>query len=348
MRAKDSEHPIRDAILLIESLFVCNAVFLKRVPLLRFLYRSVTADLRVLPFEGGVAVKFEVEFRSPYFRIPVSVDMGQVGLVKSRQWFEPGAFRLFDWQTWAHIDGNVEWHGERRTQSKGQQRDLITGFTYQVRELPKGIGNLGLRLAEGVESNVRIACGRTIAPVSFEPVFWLLESTAQGFRPVPIKSNKLIGLVVPLFEIGTGNRSAAVSAVTSLRQWVEHNLGSEKPFTRTRELLGYLRDWGPLGMEPLYPGIQDLFEQLQVTDLERELFDFVADNWGVRSNRNGRVLAVRLLGTLHTDAANAALQAIYELVRFGGIDSDELDLIRSTTEKGKVADGTGSPASNGE
>jgi hypothetical protein len=101
-------------------------------------------------------------------------------------------------------------------------------------------------------------------------------------------------------------------------------------------------------MEPLYPGIQDLFEQLQVTDLERELFDFVADNWGVRSNRNGRVLAVRLLGTLHTDAANAALQAIYELVRFGGIDSDELDLIRSTTEKGKVADGTGSPASNGE
>jgi hypothetical protein len=151
-----------------------------------------------------------------------------------------------------------------------------------------------------------------------------------------------LGLIVPLSEIGSGNPSASVAAVTLLRQWVEHNLGTEKPFTGTRKLLEYVRDWGPLGMEPLYPGIKDLFEQLQVTDLERELFDFVADNWGVRSNRNGRVLAVRLLGTLHTEPAQAALQAIYELVRYGGVAGDELELVRSIAKKDKATDASSS------
>ena len=123
-------------------------------------------------------------------------------------------------------------------------------------------------------------------------------------------------------------------------------MGSEKPFTGTRELLGYIRDWGPLGMEPLYRGLKDVFEQLQVADLERELFDFVADNWGVRSNRNGRVLAFKLLGTLQTDPAKAALQAIYELVRYRGVAGEELDLIRSVAGKSTVADGDDSIASN--
>ena len=151
MQAMDSTHPIRDAILLVESLFICHAAFLKRVPLLRLLYRTVTADLRVLPPQDRVAAGFRVEFRSPYFHIPVSVDKSQIGQVKRGQWLEPGAFRLFDWQTCVHIDGNVEWHGgERRTLSKGQQLDLITGFSYRVPELPEGIGNLGLKLAEGV------------------------------------------------------------------------------------------------------------------------------------------------------------------------------------------------------
>jgi hypothetical protein len=347
MQAMDSTHPIRDAILLVESLFICHAAFLKRVPLLRLLYRTVTADLRVLPPQARVAAGFRVEFRSPYFHIPVRVDKSQIGQVKRGQWLEPGAFRLFDWQTWVHIDGNVEWHGgERRTLSKGQQLDLITGFSYRVPELPEGIGNLGLKLAEGVEGKIIIACGRTVARVGFDPEFWLLEATIQGFRPVLIKTTKLMGLIVSLFEIGSGNPRVAGIAATRLCQWAEHNIGSEKPFTGTRKLLGYIRDWGPLGMEPLYQGLRDVFEQLQVADLERELFDFVADNWGVRSNRNGRVLAVKLLGAMNTAPAKAALQAIYELVRYGGIAEEELDLIRSVAGKGKAADGTGSSMSN--
>lgn len=346
MRAMDSKHPIRDAILLVELFFVCHATFLKRVPLLRLLYRTVTADLRVLPPQDRVAAGFKVDFRSPYFRIPLSVEKSQIGQVEGGQWLVPGAFRLFDWQTWVHIDGNVEWHGERRTFSKGQQLDLATGFSYRVPELPEGVGNLGLRLAEGVEGKVRIACRGIIARVYFEPVFWLLEATTQGFRPVPIKTNKLMGLIVSLFDIGSGNPRVVREAVTSLRQWAEYNLGLDKPFTGTRELLVYIRNWGPLGMEPLYQGINEVLKQMQAADLERELFDFFADSWGIRSNRNGRVLAVKLLGTLNTDPAKAALQAIYELVKHGEIAGDELDLIRALAEKGKVADGVGSIASN--
>ncbi len=335
LRTMDSTHPIRDSILLVELLFVCHTAFFKRVPLLRLTYRSVTAVFQVLPPHDRVAAEFRINFRSPYFHIPVSVDRSQIGRIKRDQSLKPGAFRVFDWQTWAHIDGNVEWHGERHAISKGQKLELITGFSYRIPELPGGVGNLGLRLAEGVEGKVRIACGRTIAQVDFDPVFWLLEATIQGFRPVPIKTNKLMGLIVSLFEIGSGSPHVARIAATDLRQWVEHNVGSEKPFAGTRELLGYIRDCGPLGMEPLYEGIKDLIEQLQVADFERELFDFVADNWGVRSSRNGRMLAAKLLATLNTDRAKAALQALYRLVRNAGLAAEELDLILSVAKKAK-------------
>jgi hypothetical protein len=344
MRVKESLHPIRDAILFIDLFLACHTAFLKRIPVLRLLYRTVTADLLILPPVGGVALGFKVEFRSPYFRVPVSVDKSQIGQAKMEQWLEPGAFRLFDWQTWAHIDGSVEWHGERCMFSKGQQLDLITGFGYRVPELPEGIGNLGLRLAEGVEGNLRIGCGSALAQVSFEPGFWLLDATLRGFRPIPIKSYKLMGLIVALFDIASGNRRIAGRAVSRLRQWVECNIGAEKPFTGTRKFLGYVRDWGPLGRGPLCQGIIDVIEQLQVADIERELFDFVADNWGIWSNRNGRVLAVRLLGTLNTRPAKAALEAIYEFVRHGDVSDEELHLIRSVAGKGTLTAGSGPTA----
>ncbi len=337
MRATDSSYPIRDAILLIELLFVCRAGFLKRIPLLRRLYRTVTADLRILPPVDGVAIAFEVEFHSPYFHIPVRIDKGQIGRIEGVQLLEPGAFRLFDWQTWMHIDGSVEWFGERRVFARGRQLDLITGFSYRVAELPNGIGNLGLRLAEGVEGQVKIACGSNIVRVGFEPVFWLLEANHRGFSSVPIKSNKLMGLIVSLFDIGSGNSSITESAVTRLRQWVEHNIGAEKPFTGMGKFLRYVRDWGPLGMEPLYQGIRDVINQLQIDEPERELFEFVADNWGIWSNRNGRLLAIKLLDTLNTEPSKAALETIYKFVQqHGDVVGEELAFIRAAAGKNSV------------
>ncbi len=324
----DSAHPVRDAIVWLELLFVCHAAFLRRIPLLRLMYRTVTAEPRILASPDRLATEICIDFHSPYFHLPVSVDKSQIGQVDSCQLLKPAAFRLFEWQTWVHINGNVEWHGERHVHNKEQQLDFVTGFSYRISELPEGGGNLGLRLAEGVEGEVRIACGKTISRVSFEPVFWLLEATDHGFRPVPIKTNKLTGLIVSLFDMGSGNPTVMGKAVADLCQWAEYNIGHEKPFTGTRKLLVNIRDWGPLEMEPLYQGIKEVFKLLEVADLERELFDFVADNWGIRNNRNGRILAVKLLAALNTNQAKAALHAVYELVRFGGIDEEELELIR--------------------
>ena len=92
-------------------------------------------------------------------------------------------------------------------------------------------------------------------------------------------------------------------------------------------------------MEPLYPGIRDVLKQLQVVDLERELFDFVADHWGIRSNRNARVLAMKLLGTLNTKPAKAALDAIYLFMRHRCVTGEELDLISTLADKVSDADG---------
>jgi hypothetical protein len=322
-----SPHWFRQQILFFELAFICRTAFLRRIPLLRRLHRGVTADLRVLQAQpdGGA---FRIDFRSPYFGLPVSLDEAQIGTVDTGGRLRPASFRFFDWRTWAHIDGTVEWRGERSVQVKGKGVDFITGFLYRAPRLPSVTSNLGVRLAEGVEATVRIACGEKVARVPFEPVFWLLEASPNGFRPVPIQSNKLMGLIVALFDLGSDDQGVFVNAVNRLQQWAEINLDNRKPFGRVSLLLRYIRDWGPLGREPLFLGVGLVLQRLQVQEPERHLFDFFADNWGVRDNPGGRLLAVRLLEVLANERAQGALRAILELVRNRDIAPGELDRIR--------------------
>ena len=324
---------IRERILSLELRFVCSAAFLRRVPLLRRLHRNVTADLTILEPQADVAVAFTVDFRSPYFHLPVPVEKTQIGEVDPDHKLQPTSFRFFDWQTWVHIDGTVAWRGERRAQIEGREVDFITGFSYRTAELTAVVGNLGLRLAEGVEGTVRVSCGVKVARVQFEPVFWLLEATGPTFRPVAIQSNKLMGLIVPLFDLGRGDPRVFDGAVDRLQRWAELNLDDRKPFQPVFPFLRYIRRWGPLGLEPMFRGVGLVLERLQVREPERHLFDFFADNWGVRGNRNGRLLAVSLLEALATERASAALRAIFDLVRRQGIAADELDLIRRAAAK---------------
>ncbi len=328
-----SSHTIRQQILFFELAFICRAAFLKRIPLLRRLHRGVTADITVLGAQHrGAAIR--VDFRSPYFGLPVSVDEAQIGAADLGRRLRPAAFRFFDWQTWTHIDGNVEWRGERGVQVKGNDVDFITGFVYRIPELPRVIGNFGLRLAEGVEATVRIACGEKVARVPFEPVCWLLEDTPEGFRPVPIQSNKLMGLIVALFDLGSDEPGVFANAVNRLQQWAELNLDSRKPFRRVSLFLRYIRDWGPLGRTPMFLGVVLALQRLQVQEPARHLFDFFADNWGVRNNPSGRLLAVRLLEALADERSQGALQAILELASNQNIAPRELELIHAAINTG--------------
>lgn len=311
--------------------FICCATFLKRFPALRSLYRNVTADLVILEPRDDLAMAITVDFRSPYFHLPVPLEKTQIGKIDADGRFEPCSFRLFDWQTWMHIDGIVEWRGEHRVQTEGEEVDFITGFSYRVTELPPIDANLGLRLAEGVESMVRISCGGRVARVKFNPVCWLLEAIGLTFRPIAIKNTKLMGLIVPLFDLGRGDFRVFDGAVDRLQQWAELNLDNRKPFRPLLPFLRYIIRWAPLGMKPMYQGIGLVLKRLQVSDVERQLFDFFADNWGFRGDRKGRLLAVMLLEALDTERANAALQAIEELVRNQGIAADELSLIRTVS-----------------
>jgi len=323
-----SSHSIRQQILFVELAFICRAAFLKRIPLLRGLHRGVTADITVLEAQqDGAAVR--IDFRSPYFGLPVSVDEAQIGAVDPLRRLRPAAFRFFDWQTWTHIDGTVEWRGERGVQVKGNDVDFITGFVYRIPKLPRVISNLGLRLAEGVEATVRIACGEKVARVPFQPVFWLLEAAPDGFRPVPIQSNKLMGLIVALFDLGTDEPEVFANAVDRLQQWAELNLDSRKPFRRVLPFLRHIRDWGPLGRKPMFLGVALVLQRLQVQEPARHLFDFFADSWGVRNNANGRLLAVRLLEAFADERSQGALQAILELVSNQDIAPRELELIHA-------------------
>ena len=111
------------------------------------------------------------------------------------------------------------------------------------------------------------------------------------------------------------------------------NLTGEKPFPAVYPFLKNVRDWAPLGMEPMFRGVVTVLQRLQVREPERHLFDFFADNWGVRGNRKGRRLAVKLLEAFATERARIALNAIQSLVRNQPIATDELNLIREATAK---------------
>jgi hypothetical protein len=339
---------IREHLLSLELKYICRTAFLKRVPMLRSLHRNITADLIILESQEDQAVGFTVDFLSPYLRLPVPLEKAQVGEFDSGGDFQPTSFRFFDWQTWAHIDGVVKWRGECRVQAEGEDVDFITGFSYRVTELPAVAGNLGLRLAEGVEGMVRISCGAKIARVQFDPVYWLLEATDLTLRPIPILSTKLMGLVVPLFDLGRGDPRVFNSAVDRLQRWAELNLDDRKPFRPVLPFLRFIRRWGPLGMKPMFRGIAVALEQLQVQEIERHLFDFFADNWGVRDDRDGRLLAVRLLEALATERAKAALKAIIELVRNQRIAADELDLIRTAAVSVEAKPGLSVPRHTGD
>jgi hypothetical protein len=168
--------------------------------------------------------------------------------------------------------------------------------------------------------------------VPFEPVCWLLEATADGFRPVPIQSNKLMGLIVALFGLGSGEPEVFANAADRLQQWAELNLDSRKPFRRVSLLLRYIRDWAPLGCEPVFGGVVLVLQRLQVQEPARHLFDFFADNWGVRSNPSGRLLAVRVLEALGDKRSKSALLAILGLVDNQDIAPHELDRLHAAIE----------------
>jgi hypothetical protein len=277
--------------------------------------------------EKKCGARFSVEFKTPYLRFPVEIEKAQIGFEEEKYRFRPEAFRLFDWQSWVHIEGEIDWQGEREMNLKGKRQVFITGFSYRVHDVPSAIGNLGIRLAEGVEGYTRVLCLRDIRRMKFDPVYWMLEPTDSSYNVVAIKDPDLMVLIVSLSEIGSGNRRVYDKSIRRLVEWVATELGNLNPEKTLLKFLRIVRDWGPLAMEPLYHGLKEAFEKLQIANQERIIFDFYADNWGLRDNRQGRLLAVKILEALATENARFILDEILALVRNQGIQPKERELI---------------------
>jgi hypothetical protein len=323
-------HWIRARVVPLELRLAGRLAFLRRVPLLRRLYRRVTARVRVEAGAPG-ALALHVDFETPYLHLPVEVEKAQIGSDLPPNGLEPAAFRFFDWHSWQHIPGEIAWRGEREVAVAGSPVGLVTGFTYRAESVPAGAGNLGLRIAEGVEGTIRVKCGEGVARMEFKPGYWLLEQTADGYRPVAIRRDDLMALIVSLSEIGSAHPEVHRRAVERLWDWVRFHLSGTNPELALRRLLQYLKDWGPLGLAPLYQGVKVVVERLGVPDSEQILFDYYADHWGVRSNPDARLLAIRTLDALGTEAARSALCDLLTYVRNRAIDPEELDLLEVAT-----------------
>jgi hypothetical protein len=215
----------------------------------------------------------------------------------------------------------------------------VTGFTYRAGPLPINAGNLGLRIAEGVEGTIRVNRGDDVARMGFEPGYWLLKPDGGAYRQVAICQDELMALIVSLSEIGSVDPEVQRRAVEHLWDWVRFHLSGEIPERALRRLLHYVKDWGPLDLVPLYTGLKIVVARLGVRDSEQILFDFYADHWGVRSNRDARLLAIRTLDALGTDAARSALCDLLAYARNRVLDPDELDLLQSVARPpGTAAD----------
>lgn len=177
------------------------------------------------------------------------------------------------------------------------------------------------------------SCGiRLIVRVKFAPLYWMIEPKNSSHNVVAIKDTELAMLIVSLSEIGSGNRQVYSKAVERLEEWV--TLKSQRKGTEQALLvfLMSIRDWGPLGMEPLYGGLKEVMERLPLPDKERVLFDFYADNWGVRNNWNGRLLTVKTLQALSTEKALFTLTAISKYMKNQAVSPEELVVIQAAVD----------------
>ncbi len=320
-------------VLALELRFIQRASFLERIPLLRILHRRVTADVRVLGSEEGVPGGFVVRFKTPYLHLPVEVAKSQIGHEGVDGKFCPSAFRFFDWHSWRHIEGGIEWIGERRVDIEGEEVAVVAGFVYRIHGLCPPLETFGLRLAEGVEGTASVLWNHAIVRVRFEPLYWMFEPEDGGCNVVPIRDSELAMLIVSLSEIGSGNPRVYDKAVERLAQWISFRLEAKGPEKAMLEFLRYVRDWGPLGMSPLFAGLKEVLERLRIADKERILFEFYADNWGVRNNPYGRRLVVKILEAWGTEKALFALQAIAAYVKNQVALPEEFDLIRGAIDR---------------
>lgn len=330
---------IQQRALSLELRFIRCSSFLKTIPLLRHLHRNVTASVEILSREENIAMGFRIKFMSPYLNLPVAVEKAQIGYEDKDRRFTPAAFRFFDWHSWAHIDGIVEWEGLHQVSIKGKSTEFITGFVYKISIMSVAAENYGLRLAEGVEGTVRILSGGEIKRVKFEPVYWMLEPRDGKYHVVAIYDNDLMVLIVSLSSIGSGNTLVYRKSISQLEDWITFKLGRKHPEKIALNVLRYVRDWGPLRMQPLFNGLREVLERSHIPDQERIYFEFYADNSGVVDNRHGRLLAVNMLQAVGTEKARVALNAIYDYSENQNIQPQELDHIQTTI--GAVTNGLG-------
>ena len=92
-------------------------------------------------------VRFRIDFRTPYLRLPVAIDKSQIGRLSTDGTWQVCSFRFFDWHSWSHIDGTLQWHGEPSSSHRRMTGELATGFSYLVPEIPGEAENFGIRLA---------------------------------------------------------------------------------------------------------------------------------------------------------------------------------------------------------
>ncbi|MCP3870397.1 MAG: hypothetical protein GY703_20360 [Gammaproteobacteria bacterium] len=331
------------SLMAFELMIVRQTARLQRFPLWRGLHRDITASVSLHETGEGSPLTLSVEFETPYLRRPVAIDESQIGTGDDGGVLQPGAFRFFDWHSWSHIPGRITWHNERRVTLHGNPIISAEGFSYRVNRLPPGVENIGLRIAEGIPGSIRFTRGDDLVTMGFEPGYWMLEPNEEGYRIVPIHDNDLLLLIVSLSELGSNDATTHGNAQCRLKEWLSSHQVHRSPERRMLDLLRYVRDWGPLGMPLMYQGIINVLENLSVTDRERVLFEFYADHWGIRSNRNGRLLAVRLLDQMGTKSASAALRELLRYARHRVTDPEELNIIqRAARERpGKHDPGNG-------
>ncbi len=317
----------------IEMLFIRKTAFLRSIPLLKKIHRGITARIYLHDSEADPGLLLQVDFETPFLHLPVEIDETQIGIHENTGAFHPESFRFFDWHSGLHIGGMIFGQSERNAIVDGKQTTLASGFSYLIASPPPNMGILGLRIAEGIPGSIRFLWRNALVTMQFDPGYWMLEKTDEGYRVLAIRDDALLQLIVSLSEIGGKEEALRKEAIQQLWEWVEFHRGSMDLELRMLDLLCHIRDWGPVGKPELYPGLGEVLERLQVRRKEKILFEFFADNWGIRDNRNGRLLAIGLLEQLGTDAAGAALWELLRYARNRTSDPEELALIQGAAQR---------------
>jgi hypothetical protein len=213
------------------------------------------------------------------------------------------AMRFFRFSTWINIPGHfiVSDNQRIRRNVDGQEKSFVSGFTFMADAPLTDATYLGLRMVEGIfmpeGKGYFVVKGDDIVMEQFDTAYYFITPHSESREITAIQDEMWVFPVIYAFYIASGNNKfPEYKYREGLQRLVEWYQMKDVPAI---DLLEHLWAQGPRRWMPLYHGLVRVFSQLELTNIEKTIYEFYQRH----EEPSARIFAVRLMGALKTGNA---------------------------------------------